>query len=136
MDTFTTDWATRLTAELAATHFSSCGCAELHRKNRELAKVALFFLNEVARLKSRPGSAKNKAFKKLLTTPIEELEISVRLYNVLKTSGLLTLGAIVVKTEHELLMGGNCGQKSLIELRAALAEKELRLGMILSRRRS
>ena len=49
-------------------------------------------------------------------TPIEELELSVRAYNCLKRSGLTTVGAILERSEEELLALRNFGEKSYEEL--------------------
>jgi DNA-directed RNA polymerase subunit alpha len=53
-------------------------------------------------------------------TPIEELNLSVRAYNCLKRSGLMTVGAVLEKSEEELLALRNFGRKSYDELREKL----------------
>lgn len=53
-------------------------------------------------------------------TPIETLELSVRAYNCLKRSGLVTIGAILERSEEELLALRNFGEKSYEELRDKL----------------
>ena len=55
-------------------------------------------------------------------TPIEDLSLSVRAYNCLKRSGLMTVGAVLEKSEEELLTLRNFGQKSYDELKAKLVE--------------
>ena len=55
-------------------------------------------------------------------TPIEELNLSVRAYNCLKRSGLMTVGQVLEKTEDELLALRNFGRKSYDELRDRLIE--------------
>ena len=55
-------------------------------------------------------------------TPIEELELSVRAYNCLKRSGLTTVGAILERSEEELLALRNFGEKSYEELRDKLVD--------------
>ena len=55
-------------------------------------------------------------------TPIEELSLSVRAYNCLKRSGLMTVGQVLEKSEDELLTLRNFGRKSYDELRAKLTE--------------
>ena len=55
-------------------------------------------------------------------TPIEDLELSVRAYNCLKRSGLTTIGAILERSEEELLALRNFGEKSYEELRDKLIE--------------
>lgn len=58
-------------------------------------------------------------------TPIEELSLSVRAYNCLKRSGLMTVGQILEKSEDELLTLRNFGRKSYDELKARLIEMGL-----------
>ncbi|MPZ50952.1 MAG: DNA-directed RNA polymerase subunit alpha [Dehalococcoidia bacterium] len=53
-------------------------------------------------------------------TPIEDLNLSVRAYNCLKRSGLMTVGAVLEKSEEELLALRNFGRKSYDELRDKL----------------
>ncbi len=54
--------------------------------------------------------------------PIEELSLSMRAYNVLHRSGLVTIGQVVEKSEEELLALRNFGQKCYDELREKLDE--------------
>jgi DNA-directed RNA polymerase subunit alpha len=55
-------------------------------------------------------------------TPIEDLNLSVRAYNCLKRSGLMTVGQVLEKSEDELLALRNFGRKSYDELRERLVE--------------
>ena len=55
-------------------------------------------------------------------TPIEDLNLSVRAYNCLKRSGLMTVGQVLEKSEDELLGLRNFGRKSYDELRDRLIE--------------
>ena len=55
-------------------------------------------------------------------TPIEELSLSVRAYNCLKRSGLMTVGQVLEKNEDELLALRNFGRKSYEELKQRLIE--------------
>ncbi|MEZ4493407.1 MAG: DNA-directed RNA polymerase subunit alpha [Dehalococcoidia bacterium] len=55
-------------------------------------------------------------------TPIEDLSLSVRAYNCLKRSGLMTVGQVLEKSEDELLSLRNFGRKSYDELRDRLIE--------------
>lgn len=54
--------------------------------------------------------------------PIEDLNLSVRAYNCLKRSGLMTVGQVLEKSEDELLSLRNFGRKSYDELREKLVE--------------
>jgi DNA-directed RNA polymerase subunit alpha len=56
-------------------------------------------------------------------TPIEDLDLSVRAYNCLKRSGLMTVGQVLAKNEDELLSLRNFGRKSYDELRDKLIER-------------
>ncbi len=56
-------------------------------------------------------------------TPIEELALSVRAYNCLKRSGLMTVGQVLEKTEEELLGLRNFGRKSYDEMVEKLIER-------------
>jgi DNA-directed RNA polymerase subunit alpha len=58
-----------------------------------------------------------------IDTPIEDLDLSVRAYNCLKRSGLMTVGAVLEKSEDELLSLRNFGRKSYDELRDKLIER-------------
>jgi len=52
--------------------------------------------------------------------PIEDLQLSMRAYNCLRRSGLMTVGQVLEKSEEELLALRNFGRKSYDELRARL----------------
>lgn len=67
--------------------------------------------------------------RKILLTPIEELEISVRAYNCLKTNNIKTLGELVSYSENELLKFRNFGRKSLQELAEIVRQMGLEFGM-------
>jgi hypothetical protein len=54
--------------------------------------------------------------------PIEDLNLSMRAYNCLRRSGLITLGQVLEKSEEELLALRNFGRKSYDELREKLDE--------------
>jgi DNA-directed RNA polymerase subunit alpha len=64
---------------------------------------------------------------RLLQTPIEELELSVRPYNCLKRAGIHTIGDLVQRTEEEIANVKNFGRKSLEEV----TEKLRALGLSL-----
>ncbi len=67
-------------------------------------------------------------------TLIEDLDLSVRAYNCLKRSGLTTVGAILERSEEELLALRNFGEKSYEELRDKLVSKGFPAPRIDSRR--
>src|SRR2546427_38499 len=53
---------------------------------------------------------------------IEDLNLSMRAYNCLRRSGLMTVGQVLEKSEEELLALRNFGRKSYDELREKLIE--------------
>lgn len=65
----------------------------------------------------------------LLRTSIEDLNLSVRAYNCLKSANITTIGELVSKEESELLKFRNFGKKSLNELIEVVEEKNLHFGM-------
>lgn len=64
-----------------------------------------------------------------LICPVEDLELTVRSANCLKTEGIRYIGDLVQRTEVELLKTPNLGKKSLTEIKDVLAERGLTLGM-------
>jgi DNA-directed RNA polymerase subunit alpha len=66
---------------------------------------------------------------KILRTPINDFELSVRSRNCLAKMNIRTLGDLVKKTEAELLSYKNFGETSLNEIKEILRNKGLRLGM-------
>jgi len=60
---------------------------------------------------------------------VEELELSVRASNCLKTAHIQTIAELVQKTESDLLKTKNFGKKSLNEIKAILGEMGLSLGI-------
>jgi DNA-directed RNA polymerase subunit alpha len=60
---------------------------------------------------------------------VDELELSVRASNCLKTANIRTIADLVQKGEPELLKTKNFGKKSLNEIKTILGEMGLSLGM-------
>lgn len=60
---------------------------------------------------------------------VEELELSVRASNCLKTVNIRTICDLVQRSETELLKTKNFGKKSLTEIKTILGEMGLSLGM-------
>ncbi|KAB2924576.1 MAG: DNA-directed RNA polymerase subunit alpha [Bacteroidetes bacterium] len=67
--------------------------------------------------------------RKILVTPVDELELSVRSHNCLRAADIKTLGDLVRKDEAELLRFRNFGRKSLAELTAIVEANNLTFGM-------
>jgi DNA-directed RNA polymerase subunit alpha len=64
----------------------------------------------------------------LMDIPVTDFELSVRARNCLKKMQIRTLGDLLRITEAELLSYKNFGETSLVEIKAMLAQKGLRLG--------
>lgn len=64
----------------------------------------------------------------LLDTPVTDFELSVRARNCLKKMNIRTLGDLLRISEAELLSYKNFGETSLVEIKAMLSSKGLRLG--------
>ena len=67
--------------------------------------------------------------KEILSTPVEELELSVRSSNCLKNANIRTIGELTKKTEDDIAKTRNFGKKSLTEIKEKLQEWGLTLGM-------
>ena len=67
--------------------------------------------------------------RKLLKTPLSELDLSVRAYNCLKAADIKSLGDLVSYNIADLLKFRNFGKKSLTELEELVADKSLSFGM-------
>jgi len=73
--------------------------------------------------------AERNRIRKILLTPVEELELSVRAHNCLKAADIKTLGDLVSFHESELLKFRNFGRKSLTELAEVVVQIGLEFGM-------
>ncbi len=67
--------------------------------------------------------------RKVLNTPLEDLELSVRAFNCLKAAKINSLSELVQYTQEELMKFRNFGQKSLSEIEQVLHERGLYFGM-------
>lgn len=71
--------------------------------------------------------------RKVLKTPLTDLDLSVRAFNCLKAAEVKTLGDLVSYNIADLLKFRNFGKKSLSELEELVAEKGLSFGMDVSK---
>jgi len=71
----------------------------------------------------------NDHIRKILNTPVEELELSVRSSNCLKNSNIKTIGELTRKTEDDIARTRNFGKKSLQEIKEKLKEWNLSFGI-------
>ncbi len=74
-------------------------------------------------------AAERNRLRKILLTPVDELELSVRAHNCLKAANIKTLGELVQLQESELLKFRNFGRKSLAELSEVVEICGLEFGM-------
>jgi DNA-directed RNA polymerase subunit alpha len=74
-------------------------------------------------------SKENITFSKYLLKKVDELELSVRSANCLKTENIFYIGDLVQKSESEMLKTPNFGRKSLNEIKEVLAHMGLGFGM-------
>jgi DNA-directed RNA polymerase subunit alpha len=73
--------------------------------------------------------AKFAQTRKTLKMSVDELELSVRSHNCLRSANIKTIADLVRKDESELLKFRNFGRKSLAELSAIVEELGLNFGM-------
>lgn len=73
--------------------------------------------------------AEKQRVANLLRTSIEDLNLSVRAYNCLKSANINSIGELVARDEQDLLKFRNFGKKSLTELIDIIGEKNLQFGM-------
>jgi DNA-directed RNA polymerase subunit alpha len=71
----------------------------------------------------------NDHIRKILNTPVDELELSVRSSNCLKNANIKTIGELTRKTEDDIARTRNFGKKSLQEIKEKLKEWNLSLGI-------
>lgn len=73
--------------------------------------------------------------RKVLKTPLEDLDLSVRAFNCLKAAKINSLSELVQYEQEDLMKFRNFGQKSLSEIEQVLHERGLGFGMDLSKLR-
>jgi DNA-directed RNA polymerase subunit alpha len=67
--------------------------------------------------------------RKVLKTPLEDLDLSVRAFNCLKAAKINSLSELVQYEQEDLMKFRNFGQKSLSEIEQVLIERGLSFGM-------
>jgi DNA-directed RNA polymerase subunit alpha len=71
--------------------------------------------------------------RKVLKTPLEDLDLSVRAFNCLKAAKINSLSQLVQYEQEDLMKFRNFGQKSLSEIEQVLQERGLHFGMDLAK---
>ncbi len=91
------------------------------------------FINFGAELETEKPQSEQEAeisrIRKNLIMSVDELELSVRSHNCLRSANIKTLADLVRRSEAELLKFRNFGRKSLAELSAIVDELGLSFGM-------
>lgn len=102
---------------------------------REAADLLIDHLRIFSQQKSQEeseaeeGSGEDSEFQRMLSRPVDELELSVRAANCLKAAEIKTIRDLVQRTESEMLSFHNFGKKSLDEIKSILESMGLELGM-------
>lgn len=95
--------------------------------------IAMFQnFGKVVEEKKAPAKEEETEFariRKMLLTNVDELKLSVRAQNCLRSANIKTLGDLVRHQEVEMLQFRNFGRKSLAELGEILQENGLSFGM-------
>ncbi len=79
--------------------------------------------------KPKEDEPDQELIQRILDTPVEELELSVRASNCLNQSKIKTIGQLVTITEDEMMNMKNFGKKSSDELKVKLQQYGLWMGM-------
>ena len=87
------------------------------------------FEGEAEEPEEKKVDEETKRIARLLATPVDELELSVRSANCLRAAGITHLQELVSRTEAEMLKYRNFGRKSLNELGEILTSLNLSWGM-------
>ena len=75
------------------------------------------------------GASDSSKLNEHLFKSIDDLELSVRATNCLKSANIATVGELVQKTEADMLKTKNFGRKSLDEIKSVLLDMGLDFGM-------
>lgn len=98
---------------------------------REASRILVQHFSLVAGVEEMPLVEEEEGVEegipaRIYDTPIEDLDLSVRVYNCLKRTGITKVGEVLERLaqgEEEMLTIRNFGAKSLVELREKLAAK-------------
>ena len=96
---------------------------------KEQMTIFINFDEGTAEPKAGLGDPVVEPENEFLNQSVEDLELSVRSANCLKNAGIDFIGELCQKTDQEMLKTKNFGRKSLNEIKALLAERELTLGL-------
>ncbi|MBN1448430.1 MAG: DNA-directed RNA polymerase subunit alpha [Bacteroidetes bacterium] len=97
-----------------------------------LDHVQMFINFDIAKKdeeEAAPEDDETARIRKILTTSVDDLELSVRSHNCLKAANIKTIADLVRRDEAEMLKFRNFGRKSLAELGAIVDDFGLQFGM-------
>lgn len=75
------------------------------------------------------GAVGSEEFSEILFRNVDDLELSVRATNCLRSANISTVGELVQRTEADMLKTKNFGRKSLDEIKSLLVSLNLDFGM-------
>ncbi|OQX71176.1 MAG: DNA-directed RNA polymerase subunit alpha [Candidatus Cloacimonas sp. 4484_275] len=96
---------------------------------RDLYSKIVLFEKEPEYIEEVEMDPELERMEKILSTSVNELELSVRCSNCLAAAKIDTIGELVGKTANEMLKYRNFGKKSLEEVNSLLEKYNLSLGM-------
>ncbi len=96
---------------------------------QEHLNLFITFEPEYATAEEKAVDEKTERLRKLLRMRVDELELSVRSSNCLRSANIHTIADLVRNQESEMLHYKNFGRKSLIELNQVLNSMGLSFGM-------
>jgi len=108
------------------------GSLDPEKAIRQAATIITTQLQSFVDLESTPTevtSDKEVQIDPLFLKPVDDLELTVRSANCLKSEQIYYIGDLVQRTENQLLKTPNLGKKSLNEIKAMLSNLGLHLGM-------
>ncbi|WP_454718818.1 DNA-directed RNA polymerase subunit alpha [Caulobacter segnis] len=95
-------------------------------------QLATFITFQAQKARSADTPKMDLPFNPILLKKVDDLELSVRSANCVKSDNIVYIGDLVQKTEAELLRTPNFGRKSLTEIKEVLGDLGLHLGMDVS----
>jgi len=92
-------------------------------------EVLISIEGEFIPVEEKVRDEKTEKLRQILSTKVEELELSVRSANCLRAANIVILADLVRNQETDMLKYKNFGRKSLVELNAILTNMGLTFGM-------